>query len=494
MVTEGSGPAQGTVPSGTTKPIQQEERKDAPPARAPPKNDQPTGPGNTTPATAPAPTTKPAPNKPVARDNQGPSGEKKLSNAELKAKAKAEKQARRAQQKAAQQAPPASAGAPHAPQGHAGNEAKGGKHKQKSDASQPAASANSKAQSTKQPIVMAPTAKNTDHMADVPECFSHLSMAKRISITQADKDVHPAVLALGQKMGAFALTNSTDRLEATLLAFKQVIDSYTTPQGSTLSRHFTSHVLNPQVEYLSACRPMCFSMGNAVRWLKMQVSKIDIDLPEADAKKYLTEAIDNFLRERIHVADVVIVELAADLISPQGDLVVTFMHDPLVERALLHARLEQQKNFRVMIIDDPLEPTGRALVPRLSEKGIRVSYVPHLAALGTLLQEASLVFFGAESMFSNGAMYACAGTCDVALFANDLGVPVIGLCSTINFTERVAIDSQTYNEIDPDHHTADSFRLLFDTTPDKYITAVVTELGKTAPASVPVIMRKLEEL
>lgn len=261
-----------------------------------------------------------------------------------------------------------------------------------------------------------------------------------------------------------------------------------------MSRHFTSHVLNPQVEYLSACRPMCFSMGNAVRWLKLQVSKIDVDMPEADAKKHLTEAIDNFLRERIHVADVVIVEFAADLISPEGDLIVTFMHHPLVERALLHARVEQKKDFRVMIIDDPFEPTGRALVPRLSDKGIHVSYVPHIAALGTLLQEASLVFFGAESMFSNGAMYARAGTCDVALFANDLGVPVIGLCSTISFTERVAIDSQTYNEIDPDNHTADNFRLLFDTTPDKYITAVVTELGKTAPASVPIIMRKLEEL
>lgn len=224
MVTEGSDAAQGAAPAEATKQAEQNDKKAAPPSE--PKPDQPEDAGNTTPAAAPAPTTsttKQASNKPAAaKDNQGPPGEKKLSNAELKAKAKAEKQARRAQQKAAQQAAAASAGATRTPQTQAGNEARGGKQKQRPDGSQPAGLSGTKAQSTKQPAVMAPTAKSTDHMADVPECFSHLSMAKRISITQADKDVHPAVLAVGQNMGAFALANSTDRLEATLLAFKQV--------------------------------------------------------------------------------------------------------------------------------------------------------------------------------------------------------------------------------------------------------------------------------
>ena len=41
-------------------------------------------------------------------------------------------------------------------------------------------------------------------------------------MTQADKDVHPAVLALGQQMNTFAISDSITRLEATLLAFKKV--------------------------------------------------------------------------------------------------------------------------------------------------------------------------------------------------------------------------------------------------------------------------------
>jgi len=47
-------------------------------------------------------------------------------------------------------------------------------------------------------------------------------MAKRISTSQAHKDVHPAVLAVGQQMATFAIKDSIARLEATLLAFRKV--------------------------------------------------------------------------------------------------------------------------------------------------------------------------------------------------------------------------------------------------------------------------------
>ena len=56
----------------------------------------------------------------------------------------------------------------------------------------------------------------------IPECYNHLPMAKRIPISQAHKDVHPAVLALGQQMAAFTVSDSVARLKATLLAFKKV--------------------------------------------------------------------------------------------------------------------------------------------------------------------------------------------------------------------------------------------------------------------------------
>ncbi|TFA98913.1 putative translation initiation factor eIF-2B subunit delta [Trichoderma ghanense] len=412
-------------------------------------------------------------------------GEKKLSNAELKKKAKEEKAARRAAAKVSQPQPPASA------PGQAGDGAKGGKPKPKQDGQQAGNQHGGKAAA---PRSAAPMPAPKEAKPSVPECFSHLAMAKGVHLTHADKDVHPAVLLLGQQMSTMAISDSTTRLEATLLAFKKVIDSYTTPHGTTLSRHFTSHVLNPQIVYLTACRPMCFSMGNAIRWLKLQISKIDIDMADSDAKKLLCEAIDSFIHERITLADVVIVSTAADMISPNGDdVILIYAHHHLVERALLRARADG-KRFKVILVDDPFERVGLAHAKTLAAAGIPVAYAPDLGALRTNLQEATTVLVAAEGMFSNGAMYARAGTCDVATAAFDLGMRVTALCETINFTERVSIDSLTYNEIDPERNTDEEFRLLFDTTRDKSISAVVTELGICSAKSVPAILRKLEEL
>jgi translation initiation factor eIF-2B subunit delta len=237
---------------------------------------------------------------------------------------------------------------------------------------------------------------------------------------------------------------------------------------------------------------MCFSMGNAVRWLKLQISKIDIDLPDSDAKKLLDESIDNYIRERITLADYVIVETAANMIA-DDDVVLTYAHHHLIERTLLEARKEK-KNFRVILVDDPYERVGIEVAKKLSAAGIQVAYASDFGALRTHLSEATQVLLAAEAIFSNGAMYARAGSCDIATAATDLGVRVVALCETINFTERVSIDSLTYNEIDPERSTDVGFRLLFDTTRDKYISVVVTELGNSSATSVPAILRKLEEL
>ena len=61
----------------------------------------------------------------------------------------------------------------------------------------------------------------------------------------------------------------------------QVIQDYTTPQNNTLSRHLMTH-LSAQISHLVAARPMSVTMGNAIRQLKVEISGVDIDLPEQD--------------------------------------------------------------------------------------------------------------------------------------------------------------------------------------------------------------------
>ncbi|TGJ86898.1 hypothetical protein E0Z10_g1877 [Xylaria hypoxylon] len=420
-----------------------------------------------------------------------PAAAPKLTNAQLKAKAKADKQARRAQAKVSKDPAPGGAPAPVSAgqSGHPATESKGNKAKGKPDGAPPAGSgATGRATGARGSVSIIPPKPESS----IPECFSHLSMAKRLPITQADKDVHPTVLTLGQQMATFAIDESITRLKATLLAFKKVIDSYTTPPGNTLARHLTPHVLNPQIEYLSACRPMCFSMGNAIRWLKLQVSKIDPDVPDVDAKKQLCASIDAFIQERINFADVVITQKAADCIQ-NDDVILVYGRNTLVQRTLLHAHLVDGKKFDVIIIDDPYERQGQVLAKTLTAEGVKVSYSGDFGALQYQVKLADRIILGAEGMFSNGALYGRCGTSDLALAAKDFGKQVYALCETINITERVSTDSLTYNEIDPERCSGSSFRLLYDTTPSHCLSTVVTEISSAQPTSVSYLLRKLED-
>lgn len=153
---------------------------------------------------------QPAKAQPAAQGEAAAAGEKKLSNAELKKKAKEEKAARRAAAKATHPPPPPGA------QGGA-SDGKGGKGKGNKQDGHPAAHHHRAASKS---VLPPPAIK--DNKPKVPECFSHLSMAKRIPFTQADKDVHPAVLRLGQRMAFWVIPDSLTRVEATLLAFKKV--------------------------------------------------------------------------------------------------------------------------------------------------------------------------------------------------------------------------------------------------------------------------------
>lgn len=186
------------------------------PAQNPQKTTAPGAPG------APPSTTAPAP----AGESEAP----KLTPAQLKAKAKAEKAVRRAQ---AKETKAAVAAASPAPAGSGNQDAKTPKGKGKQDGGgggggggglQPP---NMKSTHTHRPSVSGGrrpsfAVMEKDARSFIPECFSHLPMAKRVQTSHAHKDVHPAVLAAGQQMATFAIKDSISRLEATLLAFKKV--------------------------------------------------------------------------------------------------------------------------------------------------------------------------------------------------------------------------------------------------------------------------------
>jgi translation initiation factor eIF-2B subunit delta len=215
-------------------------------------------------------------------------------------------------------------------------------------------------------------------------------------------------------------------------------------------------------------------MGNSIRWLKLEISKVDPGTPEETAKKDLCEKIDTFIRERITVAHEVIAKAAAEKIQ-NDDVILTAHKSYIVQETLLYAKKHQGKNFRVYIIDSRPLNEGRALADALKAADIEVTY-SYFHAVAHAAREATKCILGAHAMMSNGGLFSRCGTAMVALNAHVESIPVIVCCESIKFSERVALDSIVHNEIaSPDElvgtNAADSLSKLLSGMPVSAIAA-----------------------
>lgn len=244
-------------------------------------------------------------------------------------------------------------------------------------------------------------------------------------------------------------------------------------------------------------------MGNAIRWVKVEISNVDVSTPESQAKSDLCETIDTYVREKVTVADEVIAHKANDKIA-DGDVIMTFAKSSIVQKTLVEA-FRRGKKFRVIVVDSRPLLEGKKLARALADLGIKVQYsLTH--GISHVVRHATKVFLGAHAMMSTG-LYSRVGTALVAMSAREFNVPVVVCCESIKLTERVALDSFVHNEVAPaeeliihdksasplskweDVPKLQLLNLMYDLTPADHIDMVVTEYGIIPPSSVPVIIR-----
>ncbi|KAG0022770.1 hypothetical protein BGZ80_011180 [Entomortierella chlamydospora] len=372
-------------------------------------------------------------------------------------------------------------------------------------------------------------AKKRERLTKEMGLFAHLDPPKFANTASAPKDLHPAVVNVGLQMAQFKICGANARCVATLSAFRKAIQDYQTPPNTTLSRNMLTY-LSPHISYLVSCRPMAVSMGNAIRYLKYEIGK-NIEVPDEDARALFLEKIDNFIRDRITMADQVITSLGLQKIQ-DGDVILTYARSSVVQGLLLAAH-EKGIKFKVIVVDSRPRFEGKQLLRALASAGIPCTYVL-LTAIGHVMREVSKVILGAHSLLSNGALYSRAGTAVVAMSAHERKIPVIVCCETYKFSERVQLDSFVQNEIgNPDELVNDHnnnyghsstrchdsvhgsgtgtgasaaksgvlsgwkesrdlklLNLLYDLTPSEFVTIVITEVGLIPCTSVPVILRE----
>ena len=326
----------------------------------------------------------------------------------------------------------------------------------------------------------------------VPAVFGHLETREQRNASTSSSSsstisniIHPAILSLTLKYSNYKVVGSSSRLKNMLLAFKQVVQDYSTPENTTLTRHLTAHLSN-QIEYLKTGRPLSVSMGNAIRWLKQEISVISIDTSDAQAKETLCTKIDDFIKEKIELSDTLIVDSASRHIV-NGTTILTYGHSQVLEELFKYCVLEQNKKFNLIVVDSRPLFEGKSMVRNLintylddedqedapdefasvSSRGARVKvpitkdYISIQYALinslsSTLLDDVDCVFLGAHAMLSNGRLYSRVGTALVAMMCHTRNIPVLTCCESIKFSEKVQLDSITTNEL------GDSEDLIYD--------------------------------
>ncbi|KAG4300711.1 hypothetical protein PCK1_003140, partial [Pneumocystis canis] len=256
--------------------------------------------------------------------------------------------------------------------------------------------------------------------------FKHLDGNRKINTQGTSKDIHPVILALGLQYSEFKICGSNARCIFMLNSFKQVIQDYHTPNGTTLQRHLQSYI-NLHISHLVLSRPLSVSMRNAIRFLKLEISNSSIDLGEDEAKNLLIKRIDRFIRDKITVADQVIIAIGQDKID-NGDVILTYSRSSIIEKVLIEAH-KCHKFFRVIVVDSRPCFEGKECADRLSKAGLTLTYLT-ISSLNYIIREVTKVFLGAHAMLSNGALYSRVGTSIVAMTAKDNNIP-LGFGKTI---------------------------------------------------------------
>lgn len=104
--------------------------------------------------------------------------------------------------------------------------------------------------------------------------------------------------------------------------------------------------------------------------------------------------------------------------------------------------------FSVIVVDSKPLFEGKQLARKLANAGISVTYYL-ITGASHAVKDATKVLLGAHAMMSNGRLYSRVGTALVSMLASAQSLPVIVLCQSVKFTEKVALDSIVGNEVAP---------------------------------------------
>jgi translation initiation factor 2B subunit I family (IF-2BI) len=269
---------------------------------------------------------------------------------------------------------------------------------------------------------------------------------------------------------------SLDSAIRTLSRAKEVLDK-ARPTAVNLS-WATSRMLNRAKELVESGRVR--NVGELVEELEAEANRIYDEELDAEIRMglYGLEKIDN--------GDSVLTQCNAGGLATGTGL----------GTALAPVKLAKLLSYDVQVYAPETRPWlqgARLTVYELMEEGVPVTLITD-TAVGLVMYQGRVdsVMVGADRILADGHVFNKIGTFKEAVIAKELGIPFYALAPSSTFDLRSRVEDIIIEERSPDEvrtvrgvpivpQNVRVYNPVFDVTPPKYVTAIITEKGVIYP-------------
>jgi hypothetical protein len=130
--------------------------------------------------------------------------------------------------------------------------------------------------------------KDNDEDAIKTKLFQHFDQYKRDyskveSLSLDNSSIHPSFIKLGIQFAHDRISGSSARCIAFLNAFKDFLNDFKarSKENRTISKELESK-LKPNINFLTQCRPLSISMGNAIKEMKQVILHLPNDISDSE--------------------------------------------------------------------------------------------------------------------------------------------------------------------------------------------------------------------
>ncbi|MCD6398792.1 MAG: translation initiation factor eIF-2B [Candidatus Aenigmarchaeota archaeon] len=179
-------------------------------------------------------------------------------------------------------------------------------------------------------------------------------------------------------------------------------------------------------------------------------------------------------------------------IIKNGDIIMLHCHSSTVLNILRKAKMEEHKNFKVIVTETRPKMQGLKTAKELVKMGVPIYYIVDSAG-PFFMSVCNLVLVGSDAVRSEGVLNKI-GTYPLALAAREVGVPFYVAASK----DKLDYDCVSVIEDRPDREIGNLKELektggeienpAFDVTPWKLITAVITESGLLGEREIRILL------